>query len=150
MTPVLNSCAALAWVSVIWRGGVRALRVLVVLLLIFDQASAPLHDHRHDGGADGLAPPHFFTADLPERHLETQDDFGARHAITAVKSEARAAPATGTEPSAAGMPQPTGDMAAPWRDARQNVPRAWPPDGAGLFQTHRNLPPGAQAPPLHT
>jgi hypothetical protein len=62
------------------RHAVWWLRWLLVLLLVFDQVSAPLHLHHHDNGVDvaGMSQGHPHAEHLSALDLEDDDDDGGQ------------------------------------------------------------------------
>jgi hypothetical protein len=126
------------------------LRWALVLLLLADIISAPLHRHRHDSGIDGSA----IQVPLvePERatHLVEQDrhDLDFVHAVTTVRTESHAsvghayADANGQDVA----------FASSWALARPGNPSIaglpWNEADRALHRLHRSLPPAGRAPPL--
>lgn len=121
-----------------------ALRMLLVLLLVFDQISSPLHTHHHDGVPGGQAQLFSAAHEFLAQHAESADELGSGHSIAAVKSEARAMvvaakPAAGVAPGMHWLVAPALQICSLQAD--------WPPERARPHSTHRNLPPGSQGPP---
>ncbi len=121
-----------------------ALRMLLVLLLVFDQISSPLHTHHHDGVPGGQAQLFSEAHGFIGQHAEAADELGPGHSIAAVKSEARsmvatARPAAGVSPSMHWLMAPALQICSLQAD--------WSPERARPHSSHRNLPPGSQGPP---
>lgn len=135
-----------------WRRAGWVVRWLLVLVLAFDQLSSPLHHHHHDSdvdqdvalmvqdGADiASADDHLDPHEHDHRHLG--------HSVTALRSQAAWFDDGGTGASALPVlvawtfvfPSPEPGTPAP----------VWREPGPPRFPSHRSLPPGAQAPPLH-
>lgn len=126
------------------------LRWLLVLVLVWDQVSAPLHHHGHDSGVDSawLGA----SADIGQNagpHLEGSDhDLPFSHAVLAVRPQLDLSSFF------------TGDDPGQSLVLFQTFARLWPSPGAHLIpdgaspapphSTHRSLPPAGRAPPLHT
>ncbi|MHB1123182.1 MAG: hypothetical protein ACYC0T_10735 [Ramlibacter sp.] len=126
------------------------LRWLLVLVLAWEQVSAPLHHHGHASGVDVQ----WLTAsahDAPATalHLECDDhDPRASHVVLAVRPRLDLDSFTlGADPDhsfAHGQVPPLSEL----------VPAAAPAPAitapARPHSTHRSLPPAGRAPPLHT
>lgn len=136
-------------------GGVTArvlwlLRWLLVLMLVWDQVSSPLHHHRHDSGVDAqwlTASTHDAHASVP--HLDNDDhDLGTSHAVLAVRPQLDLSALTLGNDSDHGFAPP---QAPPFVD-----PRPAEAVDVGIAAvarprcTYRSLPPAGRAPPLHT
>lgn len=125
------------------------LRWLVVLVLIWDQAGSPLHQHQHDSGVDAQwlsASAHGFQAAGP--HLEDGDhDLRMSHAVLAVRPQLDLSPlAFGDESDSSFASPHVPAQATP--DPRE---RLIPAAAASVpHSTYRSLPPAGRAPPLHT
>ncbi len=126
------------------------LRWLLVLVLVWDQVSSPLHHHGHDSGLDAqwlTASAHDARATAPD--LEDDDhDSRATHAVLAVRPQLDLSSLTpGNDPDDSFAPS----QAPPLAEPRTAVAVA---SGiAALAQPHstyRSLPPAGRAPPLHT
>lgn len=135
------------------------MRWLLVLILAFDNFSAPFHLHHHEGGG---APLEFVTADrafadgdtphADTPHVETHKRPPLSHSALAIRvdplrlgqipadadavDDAQAAIASTAIRLLAAFDAPE---APSWRPTRSR------PD----FRSHRSLPPAGRAPPLH-
>ena len=133
-----------AW---IWLG--RLFRVMVVMLLIFDQVSSPLHNHHHDGGPDGVAPNLMMSsAHVSGSHIEQPEAVAASHAITAIKREVRRFPVSANADEL--PPVIIASLFQIFVGLKEALPSSWPVETRHVIVTHRSLPPGGRAPPLHT
>lgn len=125
-------------------------RWLLVLLLAWDQAASPLHQHHHDSGVDAhwSSAPHAQGAG-PAPHIEDADDAAhLAHAVIAIRPRidpsaqpvADAGTALIAQALAAvpALDEPPSRHALPWPDGRP------PPFASPLC-----LPPAGRAPPLH-
>lgn len=126
------------------------LRWLLVLVLVWDQVSSPLHQHRHDAGVDAqwlTASAHDAQATTP--HLEADDhDLRASHAVLAVRPQPDLSSLTlGDDPDHGFALGHAGALAEPGPIEAQAVGIA---ALARPHSTHRSLPPAGRAPPLHT
>ncbi len=126
------------------------LRWLLVLVLVWDQVSSPLHHHRHDSGVDA----HWLTASAHDAqattpHLEDADhDLQVSHAVLAVRPQLDLSSLTlGDDPDHSFAPGQAFALAEPGPSEAQTA-------GISAFarphSTHRSLPPAGRAPPLHT
>lgn len=126
------------------------LRWLLVLVLVWDQVSSPLHQHRHDSGVDSQwLPASAHDAQATATHLEDDHhDLRASHAVLAVRSQLdRCSPALGDDSDHGVAPSHDCALAEPGPAEAQAA------GSAALAQphsTHRSLPPAGRAPPLHT
>ncbi|HPU08901.1 hypothetical protein [Ectopseudomonas oleovorans] len=126
------------------------LRWLLVLVLVWDQVSSPLHQHRHDSGVDAqwlTASAHGAQATTP--HLEDDDhDLRASHAVLAVR------PQLDLRSLALGDDPDHGFASSQNYALAQPGPAEAQAEGVAAFarphSTHRSLPPAGRAPPLHT
>jgi hypothetical protein len=125
-------------------------RWLLVLVLVWDQVSSPLHQHRHDSGVDAqwvTASAHGAQASTP--HLEDGDhDLRASHAVLAVRPQLNLSSlALGDDLDPGDAPGQERALAEPGLEETQAV-------GIAAFarppSTHRSLPPAGRAPPLYT
>lgn len=126
------------------------LRWLLVLVLVWDQFSSPLHHHRHDSGVDAqwlTAFAHDAQATAP--HLKgTDHDLQVSHAVLAVRPQLDLSSLTlGDDPDHNFAP---GRASAPAEPGRSEAQAAGIAAFARPHSTHRSLPPGGRAPPLHT
>lgn len=126
------------------------LRWLLVLVLVWDQVSSPLHHHRHDSGVDAqwlTASVHDAQATAP--HLEDDDhDLRASHAVLAVRPQLDLSSLTlGDDPDHSFAPSQAFAVAEPGPAAAEAAGMA---ALARPHSTHRSLPPAGRAPPLHT
>lgn len=140
-------------------------RWLLVLLLIADQLSAPLHQHRHDSGVDSswlaALTEHGHGPDqrsLPDSNSHAEDSehgehFG--HATLAVRNSSETLQiaqlaeddARGTDHALALIQFITAlTLLAPIEAAHGLPPPYWRSPDLGVF---RSLPPAGRAPPLH-
>ena len=127
---------------------VRIMRVLVVLLLVFDQLSSPLHHHHHDGGPHGLTQ-QLFIEHASAAHIEPADELAGHHSMTGIKREARFSPVF------QGADDFSPLIVAPhlviYLAAKDTQMPSWPIEARQSIITYRSLPPGGRAPPLlHT
>ena len=124
------------------------LRWLLVLVLVWDQVSSPLHHHRHDSGVDAqwlTATAHEGQATGP--HLEDDDHaLRASHPVLAVRPQLDLSSLTlGDTDHSLVVSQGFALVDAGPAEAEAA--------GIGAFarphSTHRSLPPAGRAPPLH-
>jgi len=126
------------------------LRWLLVLVLVWDQVSSPLHHHRHDSGVDAqwlTASAHDAKVTAP--HLESDDhDLRASHAVLAVRPQ--------LDLSSLTLGDDTSHSIAPSQASALVEPGPAEAEAAGIgafarpHSTQRSLPPAGRAPPLHT
>lgn len=126
------------------------LRWILVLVLVWDQVSSPLHQHRHDSGVDAQwlsASAH--DAQASAAHLEADDhDLRASHAVLAVRPQLDLRSLTlGDDPDHGFAPSQTCALAEPGPAEAEAAGIA---ALARPHSTHRSLPPAGRAPPLHT
>jgi hypothetical protein len=126
------------------------LRWLLVLVLVWDQVSSPLHHHGHDSGVDAqwlTASAHDAQATAP--HLEDDDhDLRASHAVLAVRPQLDLSLLTLGDDAGPGFVPGQADALAEPGSAEAETP-----DIAAFVRprfTCRSLPPAGRAPPLHT
>ena len=137
--PVTGAAARALWL----------VRWVLVLLLIWDQAGLPLHQHHHDFGIDGQ----WIGASLHIGHSGRahadagQDDPRISHAVLAVRPQFDLGAAIfgpdscdSVLPSAATVVGLADRVALEVASPRLGEPRP----------TYRSLPPAGRAPPLHT
>lgn len=125
------------------------LRWMLVLVLVWDQVSSPLHQHRHDSVDAQWLSAFAHDAQGSAAHLEDDGhDLGASHAVLAVRPQLDLSSLTlgddpdhGFAPSRASALPGSGPSEA---DAAGMAALARP------HSTHRSLPPAGRAPPLHT
>ena len=128
---------------------VRLFRVMVVVLLIFDQLSAPLHNHHHDAGPDGVTQQFLLLDGHPSgSHIEQADEPAVAHAVTGIKRGARHSPVFQDADEL--PPVIIATLLAVFRDMKDASPRSWPFETRLSIAAYRSLPPGGRAPPLHT
>lgn len=126
------------------------LRWLLVLLLVADIVSAPLHRHHHDSGVDGAAMHgHGATAAPAVPHIEEDSHLASVfHAAITLRAEPRAsAPDQPTERHAQGVPL-AASWALPWPPAQISVSAPYTEPDAPPHRLHRSLPPAGRAPPV--
>lgn len=137
------------------RGLTWALRLVLVMVLVFDQLSSPFHHHHHDGDVDagfGAAAAHEIADQLTASvtHIE-DDDHDAHlvgHSSMALRSQA-ASTADGNATSADALILATAFVLVfPTTEADSSVPD-WPDRGPPQFTSFKSLPPAGRAPPLH-
>ncbi|ODV00126.1 MAG: hypothetical protein ABT20_16185 [Rubrivivax sp. SCN 70-15] len=110
----------------------------LVLLLLADIISAPLHRHRHDSGIDGSA----IQVPLVELQRDThrceedRHELNFVHAVTTVRTESHAS-ASDVCAGADDQHVALASAGMPWVEA--DTP---------LHRLHRSLPPAGRAPPL--
>lgn len=125
------------------------LRWLLVLLLLADQVSAPLHRHHHESGIDAtvatagiahLVEPHGL-------HWDEEDSSATHHATAALRADPRAAVA-GERVWLADQPPP---LPATWTVFALFLPRSstvsWRPSDGPPPSVPLSLPPDGRAPP---
>lgn len=125
------------------------LRWLLVLVLVWDQVSSPLHQHQHDSGVDSqwlTASAH--DAQASAAHLEDDDhDLRASHAVLAVRPQLDLSSlALGDDSDHGFASSQDCALAEPGPAEAQAAGRA------ALARPHckyRSLPPAGRAPPLH-
>jgi hypothetical protein len=128
---------------------VRLLRVVVIVLLIFDQVSAPLHNHHHDAGPDGIMQQFLLSdAHASDSNVQQADPPAAFHAVTGIKREARHSAVFQNAEELPPLIRAT-LFTVIW-DAHDTLPRVWPAKARYSIVTYRSLPPCGRAPPLHT
>lgn len=128
------------------------LRWLLVLVLVWDHVSSPLHHHGHDFGVDAqwlTASAHDARATAP--HLEDNDhDLRTTHAVLAVRPQLDLSWLTlGNDPDHSFAPSQAPTLAEP-RPAVSVAVAAGISAVAQPRSTHRSLPPAGRAPPPHT
>ncbi len=150
MTRTQRSAASLRRRPAGERGAWWFARWLLVLVLAFDQLSAPFHSHHHDGAEGQLefgAGHAAETGDGP--HAENGDDLAAAHFVMAIR----------VTPSRLALPvADRADAHVAWFSVGElltvpaDVPvMDWRPDRSPSdFRSHRSLPPAGRAPPLHS
>lgn len=121
------------------------LRWVLVVLLVFDQASSPLHQHQHYSGIDAQS----LGTSWQAAHAEDNDHtVRAAHSLLAVRPARAACCETISATHEQLAPAPWRG-AAHWRvpdsDARVVPGRTKPPPP----MMGRSLPPASRAPPLH-
>ena len=127
---------------------VRIMRVLVVLLLVFDQLSSPLHHHHHDGGPDGLIQ-QLFVEHASAAHIEPADELAGHHSMTGIKREARFSAVFQSADDFS--PLIVAAYLAIYLAAGDTQILSWPIEARQSIITYRSLPPAGRAPPLlHT
>jgi hypothetical protein len=125
---------------------VRLLRVMVVLLLIFDQVSSPLHNHHHDAGPDGVMQQIFLSDG--QAFSSHADQPTVSHAVTGIKREARY---SSVLPDADELPADIfATFFASFGGAIDVLPRSWPAETKYAIVSYRSLPPCCRAPPRLT
>lgn len=124
-------------------------RWLLVLLLIWDQAGAPLHHHQHDFGIDGQwVGASLHTGHGGQSHADAgHDEPRISHAVLAVRPQ--------FDLGAAGFGADSGDSVLPSAATSVRAPdrvtlEVANPHLSEPRQTYRSLPPAGRAPPLHT
>lgn len=136
------------------RGWVWAFRLLLVMVLVFDQVSAPFHQHHHDFGIDadaGLAALHSPSGDSLafESHAEdSHDGLQAGHPAIALRSQAASELSGVKSVSDALLSVAAFVVAFPAIEVDTPVPD-WPDRGPPQFTSFKSLPPAGRAPPLH-
>ncbi len=135
------------------RGWMWAFRLFLVLVLMFDQVSAPFHRHHHDFGIDadaGLAISHGPSADLSAVESHADDGHSGLkggHSAIALRSQCFELTDVQTVADAVlfvaafvvGFPAIKADTPVP----------DWPDRGPPQFTSFKSLPPAGRAPPLH-
>jgi len=128
------------------------LRWLLVLALMFDLLSAPLHRHHHEGvdssmGEVGVSAP--ASGVLPYAHGHEGPVFV--HAATAIRVDLSS---LGQLPAAEDVDAPAALLSLVQRlilAADDTEATSWPLDRTRPeFSSYRSLPPAGRAPPLHT
>lgn len=135
------------------RGWMWAFRLFLVLVLMFDQASAPFHRHHHDFGIDadaGLTVSHGPSADSPavESHAEDgHPGLEGGHSAIALRSQRSALTDVQTVADAV-LSVVAFVVVFPAITADTPIPD-WPDRGPPQFTSFKSLPPAGRAPPLH-
>jgi hypothetical protein len=133
-------------------GGARGVwglaRWLVLLVLMFDCASAAFHQHGHDGiDLHDAVAAHAGIHDV-DTHVDGEEHPRLSHAAMAIKVE----PSQSAQPQAGPDGHPAPMLAAAELLAALGAPPPpdWRPDRSQPdFRSHRSLPPAGRAPPLH-
>lgn len=139
-----DTCRGMPRKAVAWW----VIRWVLLLVLAFDQLSAPFHEHHHDG----LPVQHEMTAShagpANAAHAELASHDGASHSSLMLRSEVRqqrVADAVLLAETIAVVSLLQSFLTQP---PELPASRWYPASDAPLFRSHRSLPPAGRAPPL--
>jgi hypothetical protein len=128
--------------------------LLLVMVLVFDQVSAPFHQHHHDFGIEGEAAlalshgPSDATLALDSHVEDGHDGLQGGHSAIALRSQSTSELSGVQAVADARLSFAAFVVVFPAIEADTPVPD-WPDRGPPRFTSFKSLPPAGRAPPLH-